>query len=297
MRRYVPSIVAAVVASLSGACDGGNPGDSAQRRDSGGAAASVAATDTSVRKTTNASPAMTDELVLTLAVDTTAPTRPLLRCVTNLPNAAELSGEIRSLDEESERYQARLVVKDGACVAGPFGGASGLPAGSYIAEVFLSAPIQPDEVKAVIGPSGERLRGPLVKRKVDWGATAEVSVRFRVGGPTGAQAGQERAGRTTREAKLLYSELVSLLARGRDMKRWRDPNDMAALRRCGIEMRKNMAQQERLRARADSLPIRFITLGEAATYLGGCVTCAPNAEREWCSLAAERLREARDVVR
>jgi hypothetical protein len=272
-------------------------GGSSQRGDSG-VATSRTSTDTSARRTTAVSTdSMTGDLVLTLMVDTTNSARPSIRGATNLPDGAELLVEIRSLDQESDRYQDKPVVKDGAFFAGPFGDAGGMPEGSYVAEANLSAPVQPNEVKAIIGQSGERLRGPLVRRKAVWGAIAEVSARFSIGGQEGVAAGRARAARTSREARLVYSELLSLLARGREMRRWRGSDDMAVLRKCGTEMRKNIALQERLRARVDSLPVRYMALNEAATYLGGCVTCDPGAEREWCSLAAQRLREAREEVR
>lgn len=94
----------------------------------------------------------------------------------NLPDGTELGGSVFA--EGSFMAQDTQALQDGKAEFGPFSDKGGpLPSATY--EVSVTMPIarnQPDEVRAIIGESGENLTGPQVsKEPITGDAVVEVS--------------------------------------------------------------------------------------------------------------------------
>ena len=101
---------------------------------------------------------------------------------TNLPEGTRV--QLRVVREASNvRWQSRTEVREGRVAAGPYGPGSGLPDGYYRIELVTApADVQPTEVKARIGPSGEHLKGSLVAASEHGlGNIIKASQRFLVG--------------------------------------------------------------------------------------------------------------------
>ena len=101
---------------------------------------------------------------------------------TNLPDSAQVQ-VIVERELSRVRWQARTRVDDGRFEAGPFGSGSGLPDGGYLVTVQLGeATVQPESVRARIGPEGEYLAGALVSQsRHGLGQIATYSRRFLIG--------------------------------------------------------------------------------------------------------------------
>jgi len=104
--------------------------------------------------------------------------RPVINGKTNLPDGTEI---MTSVIRKSARFMAqdRAVVRSGRFRAGPFGPASGLVPGVYEAGATMPfAFVQPPGVRAIIGDKGENLRGSLVERHLEHGASISVEKSF-----------------------------------------------------------------------------------------------------------------------
>jgi len=77
-------------------------------------------------------------------------------------------------------YEDEVAVNRGRARSA-FGPENGLYAGKWEASALVPYPsVQPDAVRAVIGQTGEKLKGPLVKRKAGSEPLVEATVTFTV---------------------------------------------------------------------------------------------------------------------
>jgi hypothetical protein len=119
----------------------------------------------------------------------------VVRGKTNLPAGTILVVTVEREDGEGFQVDDGVAVKaHGRFEAGPFGPDAGLPAGLYRTWVIMLRPAdQPAAVRSVVGPAGERLRGPLVTAGDDF-QTVALSGTFRVGGESGGSITAEEGG-------------------------------------------------------------------------------------------------------
>ena len=125
-----------------------------------------------------------------ISVTASGNANPVISGITNLPDDTDLMVEI-SRRHSNFRAQSKAKVASGGFQAGPFSqGDSPLNPGTYIVEVHMPpVPVQSSAVRASIGSSGEKLRGPLVKRGIVGGNAVNYRTTFIVGsGVTNAKA-------------------------------------------------------------------------------------------------------------
>lgn len=240
-------------------------------------------------------PPLSEGVILELEVDLSQAKRPILLGKTNLPDGTEL---MTSIQGETSDFlgQDRATVATGSFRAGPFGPASGLANGAYVASVTMPLPrLQNESVKSVIGQNGENLKGPLVKREA-LGATISIDKEFQIGDEAQIEEAREDQRQAVVEARTVLRDLRDLVKKGRDMESLRDRNDHAKLRECGEQMRKYQAEADQLRSRADALPnsIAF-DLSVAAGSMKRCVSCLSTAT-ESCDIAESSLNDAEAVL-
>lgn len=240
-------------------------------------------------------PPLSEGVILELEVDLSQAKRPVLVGKTNLPDGTTI---MTSVQGETSDFlgQDRATVKNGSFRVGPFGPASGLANGEYVAGATMPLPrLQSESVKAIIGQNGENLKGPLVKRDA-LGATVSVDKGFQIGNEAQIEEARGDQQQAVVEARAVLRDLRDLVQKGRDMESLRDRNNQAKLKECGEKMRKNQAEVENLRSRADALPksIAF-DLAVAAGSMNRCVSCLPGAT-ESCDIAESSLNDAEDVL-
>ncbi|MBR9880525.1 MAG: hypothetical protein GYB17_13630 [Gammaproteobacteria bacterium] len=126
--------------------------------------------------------ALDEPVTVSLDIRLASDRRMHVAATTNLPEGTRV--QLRVVREASNvRWQSRTEVREGSVAAGPYGPGSGLPDGYYRIELVTApADVQPAEVKARIGPSGEHLGGPLVATSEHGlGKIIKASQRFLVG--------------------------------------------------------------------------------------------------------------------
>ena len=184
--RFVVMLVAgAMVAGVLAACDGDStvsqPSEQSGERDI--ASGPVERVTSRVDEPEPMTVAALDEPVtVSLDIRLASDRRMHVAATTNLPEGTRV--QLRVVREASNvRWQSRTEVREGSVAAGPYGPGSGLPDGYYRIELVTApADVQPAEVKARVGPSGEHLDGPLVATSEHGlGKIIKASQRFLVG--------------------------------------------------------------------------------------------------------------------
>ncbi len=208
---------------------------------------------------------------------------------TNLPDGTEL---IISISEEVFGFSAQdeSMVAKGEFSAGPLGPKSGLSAGNYIIEVMMPIPsAQPESVQSIIGNEGQYLTGALVKQSSWGGKTVEYSFSYSLGSKESIQQAQSVHYKLVSNVR---STIEQLLENGRAMDRYRNTDDLVALKNCGERMRENQAKAKAIRAQAETLSMNYMGLKVASIEIFSCVSCSGTAI-EACERVAESLKNSR----
>lgn len=239
-------------------------------------------------------PPLGDGAVLRVSVQGDPGLRPTITGETNLPDGTEI---MVSVESKTSNFtgQDKASVMEGRFRAGPFGPEGGLKPGQYTASVTMPIPqVQPPQVRAVIGATGENLNGPLVK-KGSLGLTVETEEAFQldskgiITGGTNKSAVDASIG----DVHEVLQALRNLEQQGRSMEALRQgyQNDLEKVRQCGELMRERQPQAKNLRQRAESLPRPYsIHLGSAATEMVLCVSCSRSA-LENCNRARPSIED------
>ena len=190
--RFVVMLVAgAMVAGVLAACDGDStvsqPSEQSGERDiASGSVERVTSRADEPEPEPEPEPmtvaALDEPVTVSLDIRLASDRRMHVAATTNLPEGTRV--QLRVVREASNvRWQSRTEVREGSVAAGPYGPGSGLPDGYYRIELVTApADVQPAEVKARIGPSGEYLDGPLVATSEHGlGKIIKASQRFLVG--------------------------------------------------------------------------------------------------------------------
>lgn len=204
---------------------------------------------------------------------------------TNLPDGTEL---LISLSNESVGFTAqdKAIVSNGKFLAGPLGPKSGLAAANYVVEVMMPVPsAQPESVQAIVGNEGQYLTGPLVKDSSWGGKTVEYSFPYTVGSEESIQQAQSEHAQMVSDVR---SRIEQLLKNGRAMERYRNTDDLSALRTCGEMMRENQAKAKSVRSSAEALPMKYYDIRVASIDVYSCVSCSGTA-LEACERVTESL--------
>ncbi|MBS8269183.1 hypothetical protein DYI26_10675 [Halomonas litopenaei] len=186
--RFVVMLVAgAMVAGVLAACDGDStvsqPSEPSGERDiASGSVERVTSRVDEPEPEPMTVAALDEPVTVSLDIRLASDRRMHVAATTNLPEGTRV--QLRVVREASNvRWQSRTEVREGSVAAGPYGPGSGLPDGYYRIELVTApADVQPAEVKARIGPSGEHLDGPLVATSEHGlGKIIKASQRFLVG--------------------------------------------------------------------------------------------------------------------
>ena len=186
--RFVVMLVAgAMVAGVLAACDGDStvsqPSETSGERDiASGSVERVTSRADEPEPEPMTVAALDEPVTVSLDIRLASDRRMHVAATTNLPEGTRV--QLRVVREASNvRWQSRTEVREGSVAAGPYGPGSGLPDGYYRIELVTApADVQPAEVKARIGPSGEYLDGPLVATSEHGlGKIIKASQRFLVG--------------------------------------------------------------------------------------------------------------------
>lgn len=186
--RFVVMLVAgAMVAGVLAACDGDStvsqPSEQSGERDiASGSVERVTSRADEPEPEPMTVAALDEPVTVSLDIRLASDRRMHVAATTNLPEGTRV--QLRVVREASNvRWQSRTEVREGSVAAGPYGPGSGLPDGYYRIELVTApADVQPAEVKARIGPSGEHLGGPLVATSEHGlGKIIKASQRFLVG--------------------------------------------------------------------------------------------------------------------
>ena len=231
--------------------------------------------------------ALDQDVSLELFIEDADKSRPIVRGDTNLPDGTSLLVTVENA-ASGFRAQDDAVVGRGSFTAGPFGPSGGVAPGVYSAQVTMPLPrLQPDDVRLVIGESGENLSGALV-HKTSGGIVVRAEQQFSVGSPAQV-AKTERESNS--EAEDLRRQIEKVISAGRAMESLRHSGDLSELKTCGEQMRMHQAEVQELRSRADALahPEAFF-LRVAAAEAHSCVSCLSSA-LEQCDQAQESLKE------
>jgi hypothetical protein len=200
-------------------------------------------------------------------------------------------------------------VNKGRFEAGPFGStkAGGLPDGVYLADAYMECSWEdhPPAAAAVLGRNCARLTGPRVRSEhlgqpvLNVGATVEFFVGATREAAEAAEA--RKVGPVRAEATAIYDAVRALHAdaTGGRMAHLRDAatGDRGALRRCEDLSRRQRAQVDDLRGRAQRLPITvaYTALQLAVEGMGACVSCTGSAGVA-CQAVTEMLREVEGAL-
>jgi len=205
---------------------------------------------------------------------------------TNLPDKTEL---LISLSNETIGFTAqdKTMVNNGRFSGGPLGPKSGLTEGNYVVEVMMPVPsVQPERVQSIVGNEGQYLTGPLVKDASWGGRTVVHSFLYKVGSRESIQQAQSEHTRLVSDVR---STIEQLLKNGRAMARYRDTDDLSALKTCGEMMRENQEKAKKIRTKAETLPMKYFYLKVASIDVHSCVSCSGTAI-EACERVAEALQ-------
>lgn len=243
-------------------------------------------------------PPLKDGVVLNVIVHEDQGRRPTVAGETNLPDGTEGIASIQSKTTKKEGSD-QFTVQGGRFEAGPFSnGGQGLDPGNYTMDVTIAiAQIQPPQVKAIIGQSGENLHGPLVERG-GIGTSVRMTQDFQLGERGEITAGTYQVAvnkynqAPLKQARAVLQAIQKLERQGRDMETLRGDN-VEKLRQCGDLMRARQSEAKALRARAETLPREryALLLAAAAGDLYLCVSCTSKAT-DYCNIARGSLNDA-----
>lgn len=218
-------------------------------------------------------PPLDSGLVFTIQVDSSGG-RYRVVGVTNLPDSTVIVTGIQHRHRRDLMYEDRSTVSGGRFSGGPFGPASGLAPGEYVADATMPySSLQAPAVRVALDRGLVSSTDSMVKHEA-LGYTVSDSLIFRIGGPAGVAIGAERGRTDSLAARGLATALRELVARGEAMEVLRSPSQSDKARRCGVHMRSNQAKVDSLGRLIDSMPlIARIDLGVAASEARQCVSC------------------------
>lgn len=216
-------------------------------------------------------------LVFTVQVDSSGG-RYRVVGVTNLPDSTVIMTGMQHRHRRDLVYGDRTTVSGSRFSSKPFGPASGLALGEYVADATMPySSLQIPAVRVQL----ERELGGKQNRMVEHrppGYTVSDSVIFRIGGPAGVAMGARRAQADSLAARRLAAALRELVDRGEAMEVLRSRTQLERLRVCGAEMRANQAKVDSLHRLIDSLPLPTrLPVSIAASEIRRCVSCVPTA--------------------
>ncbi|WP_437912807.1 hypothetical protein WME73_38235 [Sorangium sp. So ce302] len=212
--------------------------------------------------------------------------------MTNLPDNTELVVSAEEPGDFGESYSVFDTVRSGRFGGESASGGATVPEGVYLVEVTMVSPgSQPEDVQNVIGESGERLTGKLVK-KDNHGATVVARTKVLVGSKAVAEAASVKRA-TERRAALqrILTSLDRLERAGRASSHEFTPECMARMRADQSSL-KNIASE--LSQMALPLPGVF-DLRYAASILQSCVSCADGV-MDSCDDGRSKLRAASAAI-
>ena len=173
----------------------------------------------SVPNDTDPSPSLRNGVIVELEIESLESKRPVIAGRTNLPDGTVL---VTSIDGQTFWGSEDLTVARSTFRGGPFGPASGLPAGNYTASVTMQFPrLQTIAVRRIIGQKGEKLKGQLVDQDEVFGATVSVKKQFQLGSNREVEEQQRRQKERVAEAKSILRQMKALVRRGREMEAFR----------------------------------------------------------------------------
>lgn len=269
MRQKFAVSLASFLMLLIAACGNGSPNQSSNQ-----------STTTSVKK-------MSKDVRIAASVTMTAGGRAQVVGTTNLPAGAQL---MITMSNKVTGFTAQdtATVEKGHFRSVQLGRKSGLAAGNYDVDVSMSiASAQPKRVQESIGKHGQYLSGSFVKDSSFGGKWVDYSFLFAVGSK-----------RAIHEAKLAHEKLVAdirsrikeLLNAGHEMEKYRNTDDLSALRICGIKMRKNQAIANKIRAKSEALSAKYFDLKVAASEVWSCVSCSDDAIKSCRQVAGSLVK-------
>lgn len=146
---------------------------------------------------------------------------------TNLPHKTELIITISdALTREPRGQFLTNVLSDGTYKSERLGPLSGLKDGEYSANVTMPLPIiQPASVRAIIGDSGQHLKGPLVDKGRN---TVSATTNFFIGGPDAAKTQVARLKKVLDERQSLAHQIKEMVNRLEQARRLMKGEDKAA---------------------------------------------------------------------
>ncbi|WP_437631284.1 hypothetical protein [Sorangium sp. So ce854] len=215
-----------------------------------------------------------------------------IRGVTNLPDNTELVVSAEEPGDFGDSYSVSGTVRSGRFGGESASGDAAVPEGVYLIEVTMVSPgSQPEDVQSVIGESGERLTGKLVK-KGNHGATVIARTKVLVGSKAVAEAASLKRA-TERRAALqrILAGLDRLERAGRAALHAFTPECMARMRVDHSSL-KNIAGE--LSQMVLPLPGVF-DLRYAASILQSCVSCA-DGFMDSCDDGRSKLRGAAAAI-
>ena len=141
-----------------------------------------------------------------------------IHCATNFPAGTVLMLSVRELSQGGFYGQSRGSVRDdGSLESAAFGPQDGLGEGLYMADVVMPVPrSQPDHVRKLLGPDGEHLSGPLVK-KDQQGVSVSAKHGFTIGGSEARKLQQAREDRRLGQYRNWLKTIIALERRLKKM--------------------------------------------------------------------------------
>lgn len=207
-----------------------------------------------------------DELVVSLSVEaeTQSDKRVIVFGETNLPPGTSLMVGLEDAFTGESRGQTKTnVLSDGTFKSEALGPKAGLQDGHYLANVTMPiARVQSEPVRQFIGETGQKLKGPLVKRD-SIGITVGATNRFSVGGEEAANLHCTRLKNELlqyKELRTKIKESFALLERSNRKVLLDDDSNLANLSEWGafaLSFRSNHATLQRLVDEIDSTQARF----------------------------------------
>ena len=153
---------------------------------------------------------------------------------------------------------------------------------------------EPEPVKPGARPSEGNRSGPSTEKKTA-PATAAAS-KIEPPAPPAQDKISQAAKPNPKERRRLRREIKALVQRGRAMENLRQGQSLAALRRCGDQMRAAQAQARTVHQQAQALEknARYPGLSTAANMVSLCVSCMTSAQST-CDDVEDQLRTEKEI--
>ena len=225
---------------------------------------------------------------IVLKVEKTSDNRAGIVGETNLPDGSEILLSMRSnLGSEA---QDKVIISNGK-FSTTLGSETGLVTAKYTVDAIFSPFSQSDDVRAIVGSKGEKLKGELVSESTvieGMKLASSLPVEFNVGDQSVISKTEDD---NNQLARGIYNEVQNLINQAKAMQPLRESSNLQDQAQCTVRMRELQSQVKTLDQKAQALSQKYLFLKVSIENMKIGVTCDAEITPGFISEAEGNLRQ------